>query len=153
MLRPPTGVVLQEVAIIDHGCDDLFHVVGHVGAVRQDLVEFGAEAIGIVACFDPRRLVEIVGRQETQQVFDFVKDLLLGVGNERRNPRLAAVTARSAEFFKRHLLTGNCLDNIGTGDEHVRFLAHHEDEVGHGGAVDRAACTGAEDHRDLRDHS
>src|SRR5690606_40656595 len=36
------------------------------------------------------------------------------------------------------------------GEEHVGALAAHDDDVGEGGRVDRAAGAGAEDHAELR---
>ena len=57
---------------------------------------------------------------------------------------------RAAEFFERHVLARHRLHHIGSGDEHVRGLAHHEDEVGHRWRIDGATGTGPEDDRDLR---
>jgi hypothetical protein len=48
-------------------------------------------------------------------------------------------------------LAGDGLDHVGSGDEHLRGAADHEDEVGERRGVGRAAGAGAEDHRDLRD--
>ncbi len=70
-----------------------------------------------------------------------------------RDPRLGVVGHRSAELLELHLLAGHGLDHVGAGDEHVRGLLHHEDEVGHGGRVDGAARARAHDQRDLRDHA
>ena len=58
---------------------------------------------------------------------------------------------RAAELLERDVLAGHRLHDVGTGDEHVRRLADHEDEVGHRRGVDGAAGARAEDHRDLRD--
>ena len=55
-----------------------------------------------------------------------------------------------AEFLERDLLAGDGLHHVRAGDEHMRGLIDHEDEVGHGRAVHRTAGTWAEDHRDLR---
>jgi hypothetical protein len=57
----------------------------------------------------------------------------------------------AAELLLRDVLTGRRLHDIGTGDEHVRRLLHHEDEVRHCRRVDRAAGAGPEDDADLRD--
>ncbi len=59
----------------------------------------------------------------------------------------------AAEFFGRDHLVGDGLHHVGPGDEHVRGVLHHEDEVGHGRRVDVAAGAGAHDDRDLRDHA
>ena len=66
---------------------------------------------------------------------------------------LRVVGHRAAELLEVDLLAGDRLDHVGAGDEHVRGLLHHEDEVGHRGGVDRAARARAHDQRDLRDHA
>ena len=45
------------------------------------------------------------------------------------------------------------LDDVGAGDEHVAGVVDHEDEIGDGGRVDRAARARAHDGGDLRDHA
>ena len=60
---------------------------------------------------------------------------------------------RAAQFLRGHSLVGHGLDDLGTGDEHVGSILDHEDEVGHGRAIDGAAGAGAHDQRDLRDYA
>lgn len=57
----------------------------------------------------------------------------------------------AAEAVLGDLLAGHRAHHVGAGDEHLRGLADHEDEVGQGGAVGRAAGAGTEHDRDLRD--
>ena len=59
----------------------------------------------------------------------------------------------AAEFLGRDHLVGDGFDHVGSGDEHVARVLHHEDEVGHRGRIDVAAGAGAHDDRDLRDHA
>src|SRR5258708_35607281 len=47
---------------------------------------------------------------------------------------------------------GDGLDDIGSGDEHVASLIHHEHEVGEGGGVDGSAGAGSHDGGNLRHH-
>src|SRR5581483_273408 len=61
--------------------------------------------------------------------------------------RHGAAQGLEIDLFARH-----GLDHVRAGDEHVRGLLDHEDEVGHGGAVDGAARAWAHDQADLRDH-
>ena len=58
---------------------------------------------------------------------------------------------RAAEAVLGDLLAGHRLDDVRAGDEHLRGLADHEDEVGQRRAVGRAAGARAEHHADLRD--
>src|SRR5690606_3426584 len=50
-------------------------------------------------------------------------------------------------------LTGDRLDDVGAGDEHLAGLVDHHHEVGECGGVDVSACGRAHDQRDLRDHA
>ena len=70
-----------------------------------------------------------------------------------RDARLRVVAHRAAEVLELDLLAGHRLDDVGAGDEHVRGLLDHEDEVRDGGGVDGAARARAHDQRDLRDHA
>ena len=45
------------------------------------------------------------------------------------------------------------LDHVRTGDEHVAGAVHHEDEIGDGGRIDRAAGARSHDGRNLRHHA
>ena len=67
--------------------------------------------------------------------------------------RLRVVAHRPAELLELDFLAGHGLDHFGAGDEHVRGLFDHEDEVGHRRRVDGAAGAGAHDQADLRDHA
>uniref|UniRef100_A0A6J5ZWW6 Unannotated protein n=1 Tax=freshwater metagenome TaxID=449393 RepID=A0A6J5ZWW6_9ZZZZ len=67
--------------------------------------------------------------------------------------RLRVVRHCAAELFKADLFAGDRLDHVGPGDEHVRALLDHQDEVCDRGRVDRAAGAGSHDQADLRDHA
>ena len=67
--------------------------------------------------------------------------------------RLRVVAHRPAQLLELDFLAGHRLDHFGAGDEHVRGLFDHEDEVGHRRRVDGAAGAGAHDQADLRDHA
>ena len=123
------------------------------GGVRHEVDEPGAEPLGIVARLERGRVLEVVRRQEGQEIAHVLEARLLVRRYERGDARLRGVAHRAAELFERDVLTGDGAHDVGTGDEHVRALAHHEDEVGHGGAVNRATGARAEHHRDLRHHT
>src|SRR5947208_9611538 len=59
----------------------------------------------------------------------------------------------SSELFEADSLVEDCFDHIGTGDEHVAGLVHHEREVGHCRRVHGSASTGTHYRRDLRNHA
>ena len=92
----------------------------------------------------------VVGGQEVHQAAHLQQRLdvvLVGAVGDRR---LGRVDLGAAEFFGRDGLVGHRLHDVGTGDEHVARVLHHEDEVGHGRRVDVAARARAHDDGDLR---
>ena len=56
----------------------------------------------------------------------------------------------AAQFLGGHDLIRHGLYHVRAGDEHVGGILHHEDEVGHGGGIDRATRARPHDDRDLR---
>ena len=153
MFIAQSGKHLEEVAVVDDLGDDLLHVVRLVRRVGDEVDDPVARALGIVGRLEVRRVLEVVRRQERQQVAHLLDARLLVVGDERRDARLGRVRHRAAELFLRDVFTGDRLHDVGTGDEHVRHALHHEDEVGHRGRVDRAARARPEHDADLRDHA
>ena len=71
--------------------------------------------------------------------------------DEGGDTRLGGMAHGAAELLEGDVLAGDRLHHVGAGDEHVRGALDHEDEVGHGRRVDRAAGAGPQDHADLGD--
>ena len=66
---------------------------------------------------------------------------------------LGVVGPGAAELLHRDVLTGDGLDDVGTGDEHVGRAVDHDREVGDRGGVDVPAGARAHDQADLGDHA
>ncbi len=113
----------------------------------------GVHPLRVVGGRHARRHLEVVLRQERHQVARVLEQRVLVVGRQVGDARLGVVRHRAAQLLERDLLAGDRLDDVGPGDEHVRGLLHHEDEVGDRRRVDRAARAGAHDQADLRDHA
>ena len=60
---------------------------------------------------------------------------------------------RAAQFFLRHHFVGHRLDHIGTRDEHIAAVLHHEDEVGNRWRIYRTTRAWAHDEADLRNYA
>ena len=140
---------LHEFAVVRNAADHVEHVIRLAVVVRND----GGETLGDVTvgaggrvCVD-RRLLVGIGRQIGEhgtRVIDRVRLILAEVvGHAGRGVvHIAAAQIVHADHF-----AGGRLDYIRTGDEHVRVLAGHDDQVGQGRAVDGTAGAGAEDQR------
>ena len=101
---------------------------------------------------EDRRIREVVGRQERQQLLDVGERVLLVVAEVVRHAGAVVVRAAAAEVLHLDVLAGHRLDHVRAGDEHVAGAVDHHDEVGERGGVHRAARRRAHDQRDLRDH-
>src|SRR6201999_3839708 len=69
-----------------------------------------------------RRVGEVVGRQVAQQIADIVEGVLLAGRDVVRGAGLGHVRVRAAELLHRHVFTGDGLDDVWTGDEHLAGL-------------------------------
>jgi hypothetical protein len=144
--------ILEELAVIDDHLDDLLHIVGLVGRLGHDVGQLGREPLGVIIRAQQRRLLQIVGGQEAEQVPDVIEARLLVGGHEGGHAGLGGMTHGATKLLERDVLAGNRLHHVGAGDEHVAGLLDHEDEVGHGRAIDGAASTWPEDDADLGNH-
>ena len=107
-------------------------------------------AVARVVAAHVRHGLEVVLRQEREQVARVVAERVLVVGHEVRDARALRVRVGAAEFLERDLLAGHGAHHFGPGDEHVRGAARHQHEVGDRGRVDGAARARAHHERDLR---
>ena len=123
------------------------HVVRLVGGIGYQGVEFEILVVDIEIGLDveDRRLFEVVARQVGEQGAQVLEGILLVGRHVVGDAVLGVVRAGAAELLELDVLAGDALDDLGAGDEHVRGLVDHDDEVGDGGGVDRAAGARAED--------
>ena len=135
------------------------HVIGLVRRVRDQGVQFEVlvgevvlDRPGVRRRREARRLGVVVGRQEAEQVADEVEGVLLAGGDIVQGAGLGHVGLGAAELLHGDVLTGDGLDDVRPGDEHLAGLVDHDDEVGQGGGVHVPARRGTHDQRDLRDH-
>ena len=146
------GLDLQEVGVVDDASDDLADVVAGLAVHRDDVADLGRRTPG---CTHPGRswsILSVVLGQEADQLLGDQDGLLVIVGHEAVHAGDRHVRVGAAELILGDVLTGDLLDHVRPGDEHVG-LAGLDDEVGQGRGVDRATGAGAGDDRDLRDHT
>ena len=141
---------VEDVAVVEDPQQDLVHVVGHVVAVRHDRIEFQVVRgdLRLQAGVDDRRVVEGVGGQEAQVVADVLERRRL-VLDDLMDVAVAGLRVGAAEFVERDVLTGDVLDHVRTGDEHVALVAHRHHQVGLDRRIHRSASAFAEDDGDL----
>ena len=146
-------VDFEEFSVVDDQADRVAHVVGLVGVVGDHAVEVWLLPERVVGRLDPGRGLQVVLWQEREEVAGVLEALVLVVAGKVRHTGLGVVRHRPTQVLEADLLAGDRLDHVGAGDEHVRGLLDHEDEVGHRRRVDGAAGAGAHDQADLGDHA
>ena len=147
-------VDLEELAVVDDVADDVAHVVGLVRAVGDDVVQLRVlSAAGRRWAGTRGGVSRLFWGRKRQQVARVLEAGVLVVGGEVGDARLGVVRHRPAQRLEVDLLASDRLDHVGAGDEHVRGLLDHEDEVGDRRRVHGAAGARAHDQADLRDHA
>ena len=126
---------------------------GFVGSSGMSVSSSGSSRSGGSVGREVRRRIEVVLRQERQEVARVLEAGLLVRSDEMGDTGLGGVRGRPAELLERHLLPGHRLHHVGAGDEHVRGALDHEHEVRHRGRVDGAAGGRPHHQADLRDHA
>ena len=150
------GVVrldLEEVAFVRDLLDQLLHVVGLGRIGRHQAVERRVVAVGRIAGRPRRRPLAVRGRQEIHEPAQLQQGLDVVLEGQVGNAGFRGVGHRPAQFLVGDGLVGHGLHHVRPGDEHVGGVLDHEDIVGHGRRVDRAAGARPHDQRDLRHHA
>ena len=70
-----------------------------------------------------------------------------------RHAAFFVVGHRATKLLLGHFFVRDGLDDVWTGDEHVRSVAGHKNKIGDGRRIDRAARARSHDRADLRNHS
>ena len=94
-------VHLEELAVVDDETDHVAHVVRLVRRVRHDRVELRVHAVRVVGRVHVRRRLEVVRRQEGEEVARVLEAGVLVLGREVGDARLRVVRHRAAELLER----------------------------------------------------
>ena len=147
------GLNLEEVAVVHALDDQLLHVVRLVRVVRHQRVQAHVQAVGRVVAGAQRRLFAVVQRQVVVEAAQHHQRLDVVLESQIGHAALAGVRDGAAQFLGRDFFVRHGLHHLRAGHEHVAAVLDHEDEVGHGRRIHRAAGAGAHDQADLRDHA
>ena len=129
------------------------HVVRLVRRVRDQGVEITIDVVRfkIILDVEDRRVLEVVLWQESDQRLHVLDRVLLVGAEVVRVAGLGVVGPPAAQFLHGDVLAGDGLDHVRTGDEHLRRLVDHHDEVGQCRGVDVSTGGRTHDQGDLRD--
>ena len=143
----------EEVAVIENRADDCVHIVRFVGRLGNNAVELVHQTLGVIIGCVARRVVHVVLRQVREKGLGKVVHVIFVRRDQMRNAALDGMRGRAAEFFERDLFTGNGLDDLRTGDEHLTDALGHDDKIRYRRRVDRAARARSGDQTDLWNHA
>ena len=127
-----------------------FMSYGFVASSGTNESSSGVLAVDRIGGSGVRGALDVVLRQEREQVARVLEAGLLVRRGEVRDARLRGVRRRAAELLERDLLAGHGLHDVGAGDEHVRRALGHQHEVGDRRRVDGAAGARPHHERELR---
>ena len=147
----PVCLNFHEAAVVEDLTDHVDHVVGLVWFVGKDGLKGFTDPIDGVVCALFRWPLHVVEWEHVHEVPSKVDGAGVIFGGEMRDAGLRAVGHCATEVFEGHDFVGDRFDDLWAGDEHVRRLIDHDDEIRDGRAVHGTASTGAHDHRDLWD--
>src|ERR1700733_14962285 len=146
-------VDLKKFGIVGERVNYVLDVVGLLRIFRDHRVQRRREAIPGISGGFSRRLVQIIGWQVTEKLADHGEAFGIVAGDEMRDAAGGVVGHGTAQLLLGDLFVRDGLDDIGTGDEHVRRVAGHENKIGDGRRIDGAAGARAHNCADLRDHA
>ena len=89
-------VHFQKVSFVGDGLDQIANLVGLIRILGDEVVELRIDAVDVVGVRDARRIVEIVRRNERQQLADRGQAVFIGVGREVRDAGDLIVRLRAA---------------------------------------------------------
>src|ERR1019366_9356105 len=95
---------LEEVSVVHHAIDDVLDVVGNVRLGGDECVERLVGAVGGIGASLARRVFEIVGGHEAEQLAHHAETFGVVVGEKVRDAGLLVVGHGSAELFFRDFL-------------------------------------------------
>ncbi len=147
------GLGFEEIAFIDDLQNQFTHVIGFVRVGRHQRIERHFLPVERIVRRPHRRRLFVIVRHETHepaqlpQGVDIVLERLVG------NAGAGCMRNRPAQLLGRDHLVGDRFNDLRPGNEHVGAVFHHEDEIGHGGRIYRAAGARPHDHGNLRHHA
>jgi hypothetical protein len=124
-----------------------------MGSAGTSVVQRRLGAIGGIGNGAARGILEIVGRQETEQLANHGQALGVVLRGEVGHAAGSVVGHGSAQLLLGDFLVRDGLDDVGPGDKHVGRRGGHENEIGDGRGINGAAGARAQDGADLRDHA
>jgi hypothetical protein len=128
-LRPAKRVNFEKAPVVHHRGDELLHVVRLARVFGDEGVEGWILAVGRIRGRVSRGFLEVVRWEVRHEIADEEEAGSIVVGREVGNAGTGVVGHGPAQVFLRDLLVSDGLDDVRSGDEHVRRVLHHQIEI------------------------
>src|SRR5215212_6268649 len=152
-VRCVASLDFEELPAVEYRAQHVVHVIWLLARLRYQRVELGRFPLGVVIRGEPGRVLQIVGRQEREEVANLSVEVVLVGGDEMGHAAALHVGGSAPELLVTNLLAGNGSDDIRPGNEHLPEAIDHRHEVGHRRRVNGASSTGTRDSADLWHHA
>ena len=83
----------------------------------------------------------LLGRK-LEQPFNLVQTIPVIFAGKVGHTTLGVMGHGAAQIFKGDFFAGDAFDDVRAGDEHVRGVLYHENEISHGRRINRAPAVG-----------
>ena len=147
------GVMLmnfEEIAVIHNRPNNVLHIIGAHGILRNDGLELRAESVRVVRRGYVRRIFHVVVGIVAQQFLDLIDGIRIAFTGKMGNTALGGVGHGAAQLFLGNDFTEHRPNDVGTGDEHVAGKLDHDNIVRHRRRIDRPTGAGTHNGRNLR---
>ena len=94
---------VQKLAVVHDSLDDIEHVIGARGLLRNDRAEGLVDPLRVVALVGDRGVVQVVEREVAEEEPDGLHALFLGIQREVRHAGELRMRVRAAELLVRDL--------------------------------------------------
>ena len=143
---------LKKISVVNNMLEHILHVVGMIRFRRNQGIQGSVRPINRVVTSFARRLFQIVGRHKTQQLANHREALGIILGGKVRHAGSLVVRHGPAELVFRHLFMRHQPNHIRPGNEHVRRMFHHQNEIRNRGRIHRSPGARPHNRRNLRHH-
>ena len=123
------GLDFQKASIVKHFTYDICHIVGFVGVFWNHVGQGIAGAVGVIRRLSNRCSIHVVRRKHIAEITRQLNGCIIAFSGKMRDTRFRCMCHGTTQVFERNDLVRDRLDDLWTGDEHVRRFVNHDDKI------------------------
>ncbi len=146
-------VHLEELSIIHNQMDDILDVIRLDRIIRDNRIQGCLHPQWVIPVWHKRRVFHVVLRQIRKQFAGQVERIGFAIGGEVTDAGYLGMNRCAAQFLEGDLFMGDGFNHLRSGHEHIRRVAHHDNEIGKRRRVHCAARARSHDDANLGNHT